>query len=427
MGRLLTFLAQSRSEYTGMRLGLHRMQALLERLGHPEKSFASVLIAGTNGKGSTACMVESVLRQAEYRTGLYTSPHLERFNERVRVSGVEVADAELETILSGWAEAGILDAEGRIPLPEGEWLTWFEKATLLAFEVFRRAGVQIAVLEVGLGGRLDATNTTQPLVSAITSIGMDHTEVLGSTLEKIAGEKAGVMRADRPVVLGPMPEKIRQFLVKQAKEIGAFPVLAERPEGEAERFSYESFADLSLPLAGCHQLENAAVAIDLLWSLAVRGFPWSEEELRRGLSAVRHPGRLEAFSGKPEILMDGAHNPEALRALVAHLRDKHAGRELSFVLGMSKEKDQALALRLLNELKPQFYFCEFPNPRSLSVDSWRAQAQEVGLSGKFFSDPRQALAAAREETGPEGLVVVTGSLFLVGFLRSALLSENSSA
>ncbi|MFO1464769.1 MAG: folylpolyglutamate synthase/dihydrofolate synthase family protein [bacterium] len=418
MNRLEQFLAQSRGEYAGMRLGLHRMQALLERLGHPEKSYATVLIAGTNGKGSTARMVESVLRKAEYRTGLYTSPHLVHFHERIEMSGTEVSDAQLEAILSDWADEGILDAEGKIPVAEGEWLTWFEKATLLAFEAFRRAGVQIVVLEVGLGGRLDATNAAEPLVSAITSIGYDHTEVLGETLEKIAAEKAGVLRRDRPLVLGEMPQEIREGLRRRALAGGAFPVLAGYPEGTAASFSYEGFSGLFLPLAGEHQLRNAAVAIEVLWALAVRGFPWSEEELRGGLAEVRHPGRLERVGGLPPVLMDGAHNPEALTALVAYLRGQHPRARLAIVLGMSREKDHVEALRLLHPLGPSFFFTEFPNSRSLGLEDWRGLAKSAGISGEFFSDPKEALAAARRSRPEPDLIVVTGSLFLVGSLRA---------
>ncbi|MCE9624681.1 MAG: hypothetical protein K8R69_04370, partial [Deltaproteobacteria bacterium] len=212
MATLAAFLEQSRGEYSEMRLGLHRIRELLAKLKHPERAYASVLIAGTNGKGSVARMIASVLGEAGYRTGLYTSPHMQRFTERIQVNGRELSEAALEEILCDWEAQGLMDATGRLPAGEGECLTWFEKATLLAFEAFRREAVEIAVLEVGLGGRMDATNAAEPLVSAITTLGLDHTEVLGPTLEDIAREKAGVLRMGRPLILGAMPEATRSWL-----------------------------------------------------------------------------------------------------------------------------------------------------------------------------------------------------------------------
>lgn len=420
MTRLERFLAQSRGEYRRMSLGLHRMRELLEKIGHPDKAFACVLIAGTNGKGSTARMVESVLRCAGYRTGLYTSPHLVRFSERIRIGGREVSAERLEEILADWERAGLADAEGGIPAGEGERLTWFEQATLLAFEAFQREGVEFAVLEVGLGGRLDATNAAEPLASAIVSIGLDHTEVLGSTLAEIASEKAGVLRPWRPLVLGAMPEPVREELRRLALEAGAFPILAGEPEGEPRDFSYADFTGLSIPLEGRHQLANAAVAIELLWALAVRGWPWSETELREGLAAVSHPGRLERVEGAPPVLLDGAHNPQALEALGRYIQEKFPGRPVSVVLAMSKEKDPRAALGILGALKPRWYFTVFPNERSLPLERWRELAAAEGLTGDFFEKPEAALGRARTETPPEGLVVATGSLFLVGGLREAL-------
>lgn len=420
MSRLGTFLAQSRGEYRHMKLGLHRMRELLEKTGHPEKSYACVLIAGTNGKGSVARMVESVLRRAGYRTGIYTSPHLVRFTERIQIDGKELDASRLEEILRDWEAAVLSDAEGKIPAGEGEWLTWFEKATLLAFEAFRRQGVEIAVLEVGLGGRLDATNAAEPLASAIVSIGLDHTEVLGATLPEIAREKAGVLRPWRPLVLGAMPEPIREQLRDYALAEEAFPILAGEPVGEPWNFSYADFTALAIPLEGRHQLANAAVAIELLWSLAVRGFPWSETELREGLAVVTHPGRLERIEGAPPLILDGAHNPQALEALVQFLREEFSDRPVSVVLAMSKEKDPRAALEILRSLRPHFFFTTFPNARSLPLEAWRTLAAKEGLAGDFFEAPEAALNAARAATPPEGLILATGSLFLVGQLREAL-------
>ncbi|MCE9626270.1 MAG: hypothetical protein K8R69_12605, partial [Deltaproteobacteria bacterium] len=197
----------------------------------------------------------------------------------------------------------------------------------------------------------------------------------------------------------------------------AFPILAENVSGETGNFSYQEFTELALSLEGRHQLANAAVAIEVLWALAVRGYPWSEEELKRGLAQAQNPGRLEWIKGTPTILFDGAHNPQALEALLEYLRERHAGRKLAVVFGMSKEKDRASALRLISALQADFYFTAFPNARSLDSESWRRAAKDAGIKGEFFEDPRDALSAASTRHPPPDLVVVTGSLFLVAALR----------
>ncbi|HKX12511.1 MAG TPA: Mur ligase family protein, partial [bacterium] len=370
MSRLTAFLGQAGQEYRQMRLGLHRVQAALERLGHPEQSFASVLIAGTNGKGSTARMVEAVLRQAGHRTGLYTSPHLLRFNERILVAGEEVTDDLLETILAEWAGQGILDGEGQWPVA-GEKLTWFEKATVLAFEAFRRSGIELAVLEVGLGGRMDATNVVDPVVSAVISIGLDHAEVLGSSLAEIAREKAGVMRPGRPLVLGPIASDLMALFGAWSAEEGARLIQARLPQGSPENFSYGVLRDLALPLAGRHQLANAAAAIEILAALKERGFSWDEKDLREGLRSVRNPGRLQWLSGRPPLLLDGAHNPPAFAALAEHLDSLPERGKTVFLLAMMKEKDPAAALDILGPMADAWVFAELANPRCLALEAWR--------------------------------------------------------
>ncbi len=412
MSRLAAFLGQAGQEYRQMRLGLHRIQAALEQLGHPEQSFASVLIAGTNGKGSTARMVESVLRRAGHRSGLYTSPHLLRFNERILIAGEEVTDESLETILEEWAEKGILDGEGHWSVA-GERLTWFEKATALAFEAFRRAKIEIAVLEVGLGGRMDATNAVEPLVSAVTSLGMDHAEVLGSSLAEIAREKAGVMRSGRALVLGPAAPDLLVLFRRWLEEEGAHLVEAKLPDGSPEKFSYGSFRNLSLPLEGRHQLANAAVAIELLGVLKEKGFSWDEKALRVGLGSVRNPGRLQWLPGRPPLLLDGAHNPPALAALADYLGQMPDRGKTIFLLAMMKEKDPEAALDILGPLAAGFVFTELANPRCLPLDAWRERAKKRKLHAEFFSNPQAALDAARKLAGLEGLIVAAGSLFLV--------------
>jgi dihydrofolate synthase/folylpolyglutamate synthase len=420
MSLLEKFLESSSQEYTHMKLGLERVRAALVVLENPHQAYSSVLIAGTNGKGSVARILESVLVLAGHRVGLYTSPHLQRFTERIRVGGKEVEEKRLEEALSDFQSRGLLNAEGEMHAPSGERLTWFEKVTILAFEVFRRAGVSLAVLEVGLGGRLDATNVVDPLASAIVSVGLDHTEVLGNSLFEIAREKAGVMRAGKPLVLGEIPKEVREFLIQAAYLEGARPISARRLEGTNEDFFYGPYGGMKLGLEGEHQMRNAEVALELLEILAGAGFPVDEASLRRGLAEARHPGRLEWFPGQPPILLDGAHNPQAFEVLVRYLKARGPHSGLTILLGMMGDKDRLQAWQILKALSPRWILTEVPSPRTVRKGDWEGWARSLGENAACFADPREALKKARETTPKDGLVVVTGSLYLVGFLRDNL-------
>ncbi len=422
MKLLPIFLQNGEKEYTHKRLGLDRIGAVLQLLGHPERSFPAVLIGGTNGKGSVARMVESVLLQGGHNVGLYTSPHLEHFEERIRVAGQNVEAALCESILQGFVNAGVLTANGSMITPSGESLTWFEKTTVLAFEAFRRAKVSLAILEVGLGARLDATNVSDPMVSAITSIDLDHTEVLGNSLFDIAREKSAVMRPGRPLILGHMDQPVRTFLMKAARMAGAHPVTPKFPQGTSEAFSYGPFSDLQLGLLGRHQLGNAAVAIEILVALKEAGFKVSNQDLRQGLKTVQFPGRIELVSGNPEMIFDGSHNAAGWRALARVLREDFSERPITFVLGILAGKSGLEAVHCFQGLSKCLALTEVPSPRSMKVEAWERLAPSFidWDQVEIFSDPMQAFAWAKEVTPPEGLVVVAGSLYLVGQLRSKL-------
>ncbi|MDX1387324.1 MAG: Mur ligase family protein, partial [bacterium] len=239
MSLLPNFLKYGELEYTHKKLGTQRVTRVLREIGDPHLKYPAVLIGGTNGKGTVGRILESILLQAGYPVGLYTSPHVERFNERIRVGGAEESDQELESALQFFLDKGLLSEQGALRVPgEEETLTWFEKTTVLAFEVFRRRKISLALLEVGLGARLDATNVVDPLVSVITSVSRDHTEVLGESLFEIAREKSAVMRPGRPLILGPMQRDVRTFLNKAARLAGAKPVTPEPGEGSVEDFHY---------------------------------------------------------------------------------------------------------------------------------------------------------------------------------------------
>ncbi len=417
MNLLDRFLGNFSQEYQQMKLGLHRVQEVLQELGNPQNSYPSILIAGTNGKGSVARMVESVLLSAGQKVGLYTSPHLVRFQERIRVGGVEVSEEGLLAILEDIQIPLKLDAEGNCWTPHQEKLSWFEKVTVLTFEVFRREKISLAILEVGLGGRLDATNVVEPLLSAITSISLDHTEILGNSIELIAREKAGVMRKGKPVILGALDSTALQVLEMEAELVEALPILVGTPRGSSTDFTYKKYTQLSIPLLGNHQLKNVAVSIEILEKLNASGFSVTEEDIDQGLSKTTHPGRLEWMPTKPPILLDGAHNPEALHALVDYLKKEVVGKKVTLVLAMMQDKDFQTALKILQPYVHRWIFTEIASPRCVKISQWKELSEAYRISAGFFGDPHQALKEAFRITLENEVILITGSFYLIGTFR----------
>ncbi len=408
--RFLARLAQIRRQ--GVALGLDRVRLALERVGSPEARVPALHIAGTNGKGSCAAISDAILRAAGFRTGLFTSPHLTRFTERIRIDGDEVDGDYL-------AELDAVVAETGVPL------TYFEVSTVLAFLAFARAKVDVAVLETGLGGRLDATSTCRPLVCAITSIALDHEAILGHTIREIAFEKASIARADVPLYLGPLVPEAEERVREVAGAAGA-PVLGPGRYPPAPT---------APALAGAHQLANAALAVAIS-SYAARACarPLTDEAVRRGLGEVRWPGRLERIG---DVLLDCAHNVEGTQALVAALPE--APRRV-LVTSIVRDKNAEAMLAVLGPHFDRIVVTQSPSERAIEperladlVFQTRSRAGSTKAGGQAGSvrdvraivDPAEALAHARifaaEVAG--GLVVVSGSIFLVGALRAALLSN----
>jgi dihydrofolate synthase/folylpolyglutamate synthase len=403
----------------GIKFGLDTIRAVVEGMGHPERAFASLLVAGTNGKGSVCASLHAGLRAAGLRTALYTSPHLVRVNERIVVGARAISDRDLAQALSAVQEAADgLVRSGRIPAHP----TYFETVTAAAFWHFRAARVEVAVLEVGLGGRLDATNVASPLVSAVVSLDFDHEAFLGTSLEAIAREKAGVMRAGRAVVLGPTPEEARSALLEEAARVGGRPVEAHagvkvRVEPDARvTFITPAFTWKRLrPLLGAHQRENLLVAARVLEEARAAGLRLDLSRAARGLSRVRWPGRLQRLPGRPPLLLDGAHNPAGARALGAHLKTLGP-----FVLlfGVMADKD---VRGLAQELFPRARAVVLTRPRvgrAASPDDIAARA--AGLARRVYREPevKKALARARRLCRPGDTLVVAGSLYLVGEVLS---------
>ena len=410
-------------ERLGMKFGLEKIAALCEELGHPERAFRSIVIAGTNGKGSVTVMVETALRSAGHHTARYTSPHLVRLEERFVIDGREVeTDALRDGVATVRAAVESLTRRGVFDVPP----TFFECATAAAFELFRRRRVEIAVLEVGLGGRLDATNIVTPIATAITSIDFDHQAQLGETIDAIAREKAGIIKQGIPVVCGPLPPAAAAVIGEISKARGAAVIEAleevriarnERSSSVDVRSRTRGLEDVTLALRGRHQLDNAAVAVALLDELASQGITVPDAAVRFGLTRAEWPGRLERFTRGPiEILLDAAHNPAGARALASHLQEIGWSR-VTLLFGAMRDKDVA---HMLEALAP---FCEAivcttaPGPRALSAFDLAALARPLGPTVEAIADPAAALARALEMARP---IVSAGSIFLIGPLRDIL-------
>ena len=379
----------------GMRLGLEPMRAACAAAGHPERSFPTVHVSGTNGKGSVSAMVERIAREAGMRTGLYTSPHLCRFAERIRIGGEPIDDASLDRHL---------DEALRI----GEHLSFFETATLAAFLALRDAKVDLAVLEVGLGGRLDATNVIlAPRAAAITRIALDHTELLGGTLELIAREKAGIAKPGLDLVLGPIDGTVRDTIAEVARAAGATISMAD-DDAEARSFAASK---PRVGLAGDHQIDNAKIAFVL-----GRRIGASAEACARGIASVSWPGRLETIrAADGEVLLDAAHNPDGAQALAHHLADRDPGAT-ALLFGTLADKAWP---EMIDLLAPRAGHRVYVAPKGRAATDPAAIAAR--RPGQIAYDVASGYAQARAAVGDRGLVVACGSVYLGGELRALLL------
>jgi dihydrofolate synthase/folylpolyglutamate synthase len=396
----------------GMVLGLDGMRDALRASGDPQRRIPCAHIAGTNGKGSVSALMDGALRAAKIRTGLYTSPHLHRFVERIRVNGVPLGD----DLAADLADA-ILEEMARGALPS---LTFFEAATLLAWRAFARAGVSFAVLEVGLGGRLDATTVCEPEVTVITRIAYDHTDRLGTTLDAIAREKAGILKPGVPCVLGPdltmakSPEA-RAAIEAVARAVGA-PLIdtgAYEVRGEAVLLRWcDEDVTLRPSLAGAWQMGNVATAARALEVLAGRREKITDSAMAEGFATTRWPARMERVGG---VLFDAAHNLDGARALVEALRGQRVG---AVVFGASRDKDYAGMLAALEAVAEpaRWFFAAAPMARAVEPETLAAQR-----GGAACASPEEALAAAQARCGAGEVVLVCGSIYFVARVRAALL------
>jgi len=398
-------------------LRLDRMTQALSLFEHPEKKFPSFHIAGTNGKGSTAAMLQRILSLAGYRAALYTSPHLVSFTERIRVGDQEISRDEVVAL----AEE-ITARTASIDVP----LTFFEFTTVLAFIYFARQQVEVAVVEVGLGGRLDATNLVEPIISVITTISRDHEAYLGYDLLSIAREKGGIIKPGVPVVCGALSVEVRELLKKLAEGQGSQSYFL----GSDFSFSLKNqglfdytgtkhiFSDLSLALRGRHQRANAAVALSAL-ELADAIFPVGETAIREGLGSVKWPGRFEVVCESPTVILDGAHNGEGVKALVEAIEEFRQGRNVKLLFASMEDKDWRLMLDTLATVADEMVLTRVDMERSAAPRELAGHlAQKVPC--QVIEDSRTALRTLFSAARPDEIIVVAGSLYLLGEIQPAL-------
>jgi dihydrofolate synthase/folylpolyglutamate synthase len=415
-------------ESFGIKLGLSNISRLSEALGHPERSFASLHVAGTNGKGSVTAMVHAALRAAGVRAARYTSPHLVHLNERFVIGGSPISDADLEAAATHVLDiADTLVAAGELPAPP----TFFEATTAIAFELFERAAVQVAVFEVGLGGRFDATNVITPVAGAITSIGLDHQAQLGNTLASIAFEKAGIIKPGMTVVLGDLPPEAEDVVRRVGGETAAHVVTAragvdittEMHDGRATidlATPAHDYGAITLALRGEHQVTNALVAVRLLEAAREGGIPVDFASIARGLTQAEWPARLERMrldDGR-SVLIDAAHNPDGAAALARYLARWHPDRP-PLVFGVMRDKDVDSMLRALLPATRTIFVTAPAMARAETADALAARVRALDPEREVVVEPDAGEAVARALTGAP-LVCVAGSIFLAGAVREAL-------
>jgi dihydrofolate synthase/folylpolyglutamate synthase len=436
-------LAQTPSQ----KFDLAHMRVLLAAMDHPERRFPSVLIAGTNGKGSTAATLASILRASGLKTGLYTSPHLVRINERIRVNGCEISDDDFASL------HGAVDrvAERLVERAELPWHpSFFEMMTAIAFEHFAREKVELAVLEVGMGGRLDATNVVEPLVSVITDIALDHQKYLGNTVGEIAREKVGILRPEGVAVVLPQQPEANDVIGNTILELGvravnAVPFVPPVSPGSTQylvpstesgkpgfvyRYPLQVLGEQILvetPLVGRHQLRNVALAVAAAVELNSQGFSGiTAKSIECGIRETRWPGRFQviaARAGWPEMVIDVAHNPAGAWALRSALSERYEDRPLIFVFGAMRDKAISEMTEILFPLAERVIATRPENPRAASAEEIQQAAARTGVEVEAVEDVERALERARDLATAGTIVVVTGSIYLVGEVMRSVGAE----
>lgn len=410
----------------GIKLGLERITEILRRLNNPQQKFRSIHIAGTNGKGSTVAMINAVLQQTGYKTACYTSPHLVTYRERFRVNDHLISENELAEIVTQIAP--VLQEVERDGLGNP---TEFEVGTVIAFEYFARQNVDIAIIEVGMGGRFDATNVLQPILTVITHIALDHQEFLGDTLEKIAFEKAGIIKADIPVVIGIQEPAIEKFLTHLALErkasYKAARKIAFRDLNFSEEFTQFRVEDpylgellVNLKLLGEHQVMNCLNVLAGMEFLAEAGIRVPVDALLNGLAKLVWPGRLERVKrkGLPKLYLDGAHNPDGANALVKTIQTIYPGQKVHLLFGLLNNRPGDVMAEILAPITERVIVTTVPDPKSTPPEKLASSFQALGIPALVEPAPEKALKLLFNSSAQ--IAIASGSLYLVGYLRGLL-------
>ena len=438
----LRYLLSLGHETVAIKLGLNNTERLLDELGRPQDSFPSVQIAGTNGKGSTAVVLDHVARAAGIKTGLYTSPHLISITERIRTDGLEISRRDFARLITEVRDAArrLLDRRELGALP-----TFFEHVTVAALVAFRERKVELAILETGLGGRLDATTAAGARTVALTPIALDHQEYLGETLAEIAAEKAAIIRPGvTAAIVAPQPPEVMEVILKQCAEHNVTPrlvpdslkVIGAERDGRLRvqiKTATRSYEDVLVGLRGRHQLTNVSTAVALCEALCESGFNIPREAVIKGIETAEHKGRLEIWEGPPSLLFDGAHNAAGARALRAFL-DEFVNAPITLLFGAMRDKALEEIAATLFPAVSRLIFTQPANPRSATPEEIaRAVAAATITPGidssriKLVPSPAEALKLARRETPPRGVILITGSLYLVGEIMHMIQEQGNAS
>ena len=402
--------------------GLERTQALLEKVGNPEKSLKFIHIGGTNGKGSTAAMLSSIMEEAGYKVGLYTSPYINRFNERMQINHQQIPDDELVTITE--MVRPYADAMQDPP-------TEFELITVIAMLYFARNNCDIVVLEVGMGGLLDSTNVIDaPEVAVLTAMGMDHINELGPTMADVARAKAGIIKAGCSVVSYGGNEEADPVFAETCSRLG---VSLRTPDFSAivpgtfnldgQFFSSKEWKDLSIPLVGSYQMKNASTVLEAVEALRERGWNIAEEHVRRGMANTKWPARFEVLRRDPVFIVDGGHNPHGIQGTAESLKRLFPGKKFTFVTGVMADKDVESILGLVVPLAARFYTVCPENPRAMKAPVLAERIRAMGVEAEPCGSIAEGVAKAIEAESPDGVAVALGSLYMSGDIRACLLDQ----
>lgn len=405
----------------GKKVGLHRMTKLLERMGNPHKELKFVHVAGTNGKGSTCSMIASVLKQAGYKTGMFTSPYIHVFNERIQINGEMISDKDLIQIVE--FVKGFIDE-----LEEEETPTVFEVITLIGMEYFRRQKCDIVVLEVGIGGLLDSTNVIDTKeVAVITSIGFDHTAMLGNTIEEIAEQKAGIIKENTDVVFWAKDTKCLEIIKNTCKKTNSklyCPKYEELISKEynlfSQTFDYKQYNNVKIHLSGLYQLENALIAITALEVLAKKGYQITKEHILSGLSKAIWIGRFQVIKTEPVIIVDGSHNPPGMKATAESLKKHFPEQKIIFILGVMGDKELDAMIQYILPLAKEFITVTPDNKRAMKAEELAFYLQKKGAKAKAFSCVKEACKEVMAKAKKDSVICALGSLYLVDEIQKSL-------